>query len=59
VFCILQQIRRPWRPLGQCGAGAHAMAAYSGICEARDVLHWAMRITSHRRIRMEIEIASI
>jgi len=31
VFCVFDQNRQPWRPLGQYGAGTQPMAASSGF----------------------------
>jgi hypothetical protein len=48
--------------LGRQGDAAQALAKWRhtvASSEAQDVLHWVMRIASHRRIRMVIDITSI
>jgi hypothetical protein len=48
---------------GGCwGNTAQALAQWRHLVvlhEATDAIHWAMRPASHRRIRMDIKIASI
>ncbi len=59
VICVCSQNQSPWRPPGQCGAGALARWQHPVASnKAWDVLHQAMRPPLYHRIRMAIEIAS-